>query len=132
MCTYQLIMKHLNRYVLQCISCASERKFFRIYSALQIKLLLLLYIPYCHRWVKTQPSVRTGAPGIVRGSNRPSWVVHNVPTINTQSVCKAWRYAHIPAAGYQPICAANITLSLYDPRNKRFAWYMFVYSVSMC
>ena len=34
-------MNILNMYVLQCILCASGRKYFRIYGALQIQLLLL-------------------------------------------------------------------------------------------
>ena len=36
-CKLKLIMNILNMSVLQCILCASERKFFRIYGALQIK-----------------------------------------------------------------------------------------------
>ena len=36
-------MNILNMYMLQCILCASERTYFQIHEALQIKLLLLLF-----------------------------------------------------------------------------------------
>ncbi len=37
-------MNILNMCVLQCILCASERKFFRIYGALQIKVIIIIII----------------------------------------------------------------------------------------
>ena len=35
-------MNILNMYVLQCILCASDRKFFRVYDALQIKNIIII------------------------------------------------------------------------------------------
>ena len=35
-------MNILNMYVLQCILCACGRKFFRIYDALQIKIIIII------------------------------------------------------------------------------------------
>ena len=40
-----LIMNILNMYVLQCILCASDRKYFRIYGALQIIIINYYYYP---------------------------------------------------------------------------------------
>ena len=47
-------MNILNIYVFQCILCASEQTFFRIYGALQIKLLLLLLNQYCYELLNIQ------------------------------------------------------------------------------
>ena len=39
-CKFKLIMHTLNMYVLKCILCASKRNVFRIYGALQIKIII--------------------------------------------------------------------------------------------
>ena len=39
----------LNMYVLQCILCASEQKYFRIYSVLQIKIIIIIIIQVMQR-----------------------------------------------------------------------------------
>ena len=55
-------MNILNMYLLHCILCASERKYFRIYDALQIKIIIIIII-ICRLWFScSRFSCRSFAP----------------------------------------------------------------------